>query len=74
MVEEGHPFQDRGIAKRIVSFGDQKNYELDAYSCFVLPRRVVFSFWEVTVTMSVAVASKAICKTRNNVKICSESN
>jgi len=55
MVEEGHPFQDSGVARIFVSVDDQGGeggHELDTYSCLVLPRRVVFSFWEVTDNVS----------------------
>ena len=57
-VEEGHPLQDGGVA---IFLSATRSWVLQVrrgtYSCLVLPRRVVFSFWEVTLA-SISTSSK----------------
>lgn len=48
LVEEGEPLQDGSVTTLVSSMKLLNALSGNTYSCLVLPRRVVFSFWEVT--------------------------
>jgi hypothetical protein len=70
-VEERQPLQDGSIAMAILAEIELTRLQ-DTYSCLVLPRRVVFSFWEVTVSNVSQVRRTIVNDIISFVEWCSE--